>query len=66
MARARAAAFPAARQVLVENDVAGVVDHAGVHGSGVQVDAAVESVLTFIEPHSWSPSKWTVRWCGNL
>jgi hypothetical protein len=54
------------RQVSVENDVAGVVDHAHMHGPGVQVDAAVESMLTLVKPHSWSPSKWTVRWSGNL
>src|SRR5262245_16381415 len=54
------------RQSPVKNDIAGVINHADVHGPGVQVDAAVESMLALVESHSWSPSKWTVRWCGNL
>jgi hypothetical protein len=40
-----------AGEVLVEDDVAGVVEDADVHGPGVQVDAAVESVLGGVEAH---------------
>jgi hypothetical protein len=39
------------RQVVVADDGAGVVEDADVHGPGVQVDAAVESVLGGVETH---------------
>jgi hypothetical protein len=37
--------------VVVEDDVAIVRQDADVHGPGVQVDAAVESVLAVVEAH---------------
>jgi hypothetical protein len=41
----------AGRQVLVENDQALSIEDAQVHGSGVQIDAAIESVLSSVETH---------------
>src|SRR6516162_7887179 len=32
--------------------------HAQVHGPGVQIDAAVESMLLVVEAHAWSPLAW--------
>ena len=45
-------------EVLVEDDVAVVVEDADVHGSGVQIDAAVESVLLVVEAHGATPEVW--------
>jgi hypothetical protein len=42
-------------QVLVEDDLAALVEDAQVHGVGVQIDAAVESVRLLVEAHAWSP-----------
>src|SRR5262249_13022798 len=48
-------------QVAVEDDLAGLIEDAQVHGSGVQIDAAVESVLMIVEAHGvlrrsrWGP-----------
>jgi hypothetical protein len=39
------------RQVAVADDGAGVVEDADVHGPGVQVDAALKSVLGSVEAH---------------
>jgi hypothetical protein len=36
---------------LVEDDSAGLVEDAEVHGPGVEVDAAVESVLLVVQAH---------------
>ena len=44
-----------AGQVAVEDDGAGLVEDAEVHGPGVQVDAGVESVLLRVEPHHGLP-----------
>jgi len=35
-------------EVLVQEDGSGLVEDAQVHGSGVQIDAAIESVRSFI------------------
>jgi hypothetical protein len=38
-----------------------------VHGPGVQVDAAVERVLSIVKSHHGLPVKGTMRWvCGNF
>jgi hypothetical protein len=41
----------ARRQLLVQDDVAGLVENAHRQNSGVQIDAAVESVLSRVEAH---------------
>ena len=51
-----------AGQVLVLDDGAGLVEDAQVHGPGVQIDAAVESVLRGVEPHRGLRVRGTVRW----
>jgi hypothetical protein len=43
--------FGAAGEVLVADDVALVVEDAQVHGPGVQIDAAVESMPAGVEAH---------------
>jgi hypothetical protein len=42
-------------QVFVHDDLAGVVEDAQVHGPGVQIDAAVESMLLGVETHGKLP-----------
>src|SRR5262249_7991104 len=42
-------------QVLVEDDLSGGVKDAQVHGPGMQIDAAVESVLLIVEAHGLLP-----------
>jgi hypothetical protein len=44
-----------AGEVFVEDDLAVVIEDADVHGSGVQVDAGVESVLLVVEAHGVLP-----------
>jgi hypothetical protein len=39
------------RQVLVKDDLALGIEDAQVHGSGMQINAAVESVLSLVETH---------------
>ena len=56
------------RQVAVADDGAGVVEDADVHGPGVQVDAAVESMLAGVEAHGslrvgWGPDP--ASWLGG-
>jgi len=41
--------------VLVQDGVSRLVQDAEVHGSCVQVDAAVECPLFVVESHHWSP-----------
>src|SRR5437762_492523 len=41
----------AGRQVLVEDDLALAVEDAQVHGPGMEIDAAVESVRAGVETH---------------
>ncbi len=48
-----------AREVLMEQLVSACVDHAGVQSLGMQVDPAVESMLSGIKFHHASP------WVGN-
>jgi hypothetical protein len=57
-------------EVLVEDDLAGVVEDAQLHGPGMQVDAAVESVLLVVEAHAWSslgmgPVPGPASWLGG-
>jgi hypothetical protein len=43
----------ASRQVLVEDDLAPLVEDALVHAPGMQIDAAVESELLGVETRTW-------------
>jgi hypothetical protein len=52
----------AARQIAIEEDGAGLVEDAQVHGPGVQVDAAIESVLLRVESHHGLPVRESMRW----
>src|SRR5262249_6103976 len=38
-------------QVLVEDDLAALIENAQVHAPGMQIDAAVESVLALVKAH---------------
>src|SRR5207244_690256 len=57
------------RQVLVKADRAGLVEDAQVHGSGVQIDAAVESVRLVVETHgtpwAWDREPKPASWLGG-
>jgi hypothetical protein len=54
--------FGAGRQVAVEDNATGLVQDAAMHAPGVQVDAAVESVLSRVESHQGLPVRGTRRW----
>ncbi len=57
--------FWAAGQVPVEDGVAVLVENADVHAPGMQVDAAVESMLCRVKPHRGLRVRGTLRWvCG--
>jgi hypothetical protein len=45
--------------VLVDELVAGLVNDADIHRPGMQIDAAVESVLLAVESHHGPPSEGT-------
>src|SRR5207245_1893731 len=56
--------------VLVEDDLALAVEDAQVHGPGMEIDAAVESVLAVVEAHTWSslgmgPAPEPVSWLAG-
>ena len=46
-------------EVLVDDDVVGLVEDADVHGSGVEIDAGIESViLVLVETNQEPPLGW--------
>jgi hypothetical protein len=43
----------------VEDDIVGLVEDADIHGSGVEIDAGLESViLVLVETHQEPPLGW--------
>jgi hypothetical protein len=46
-------------EVLVDDDVVGLIEDADVHGSGVELEAGIESViLVLVETHQKPPLGW--------
>jgi hypothetical protein len=50
-----------AADVLIEQDLAGLVENAEIHGAGVQVNPTVVSVLAGVESHRFPSCEWGSR-----
>ena len=60
------AIIPAGRQILVDLDLALLIDNADIHCLGMQIDAAVEWVLLLVESHRGPPWMKVVEPPGDV